>query len=111
MTGGHVLILGTIGRNFGAGMSGGLAYIFQEDNKLDQQFNTEMILLESLASKDYDFIKYQLKEHHRLTGSSKAARILDSWDLVKDKFIKVFPKEYKAVLDRKNKVLVQTQQY
>ena len=111
MTGGHVLILGSIGRNFGAGMSGGLAYIFQEDNKIDQQFNTEMILLESLASKDYDFIKYQLKEHHRLTGSAKALRILDSWDLVKDKFIKVFPKEYKAVLDRKNKVLVQTQQY
>lgn len=100
MTGGRVVILGSVGRNFAAGMSGGLAYVLNEDNNFDYFCNMEMVelsLIEDLA--DERELKGLIKRHLEYTGSPRAKEILDNWDSYVDKFIKVLPIEYKRVLD------------
>jgi len=109
MTGGSILILGPIGNNFGAGMSGGLAFIYDDNGNNERNINKEMVLLEDLESADQDFIKAQLEEHFKLTSSAKAAHMLENWGSVKQKFLKIFPKEYKAVLESSQSRLRQTQ--
>ncbi len=100
MTGGTVLILGKIGRNFGAGMSGGIAYIYKEDKRSIKNFNMEMIDLETPNIQDEDIIYEMLENHFSNTNSEIAEKILSNWKNEKKNFIKVMPKEYKIALER-----------
>ncbi|MDP3789473.1 MAG: glutamate synthase subunit alpha, partial [Candidatus Omnitrophota bacterium] len=99
MTGGRVVVLGSTGRNFGAGMSGGIAYIYNEKGDFDKKYNREMVALESLTEKDREVIRNLLYNHHKYTGSIKAKRVLDNLAGEAKKFIKVMPLEYKRILE------------
>ncbi|WP_437669603.1 glutamate synthase large subunit [Sorangium sp. So ce131] len=99
MTGGTVIILGTTGRNFGAGMSGGLAYVFDEDALFEARCNKEMVALETMTAADAESVRALLEEHVRRTGSRKALELLDSWQTVLAKFVKVVPSEYRRALE------------
>lgn len=98
MTGGQVIILGEIGRNFAAGMSGGVAYIFKENVK---HINQEMVDLDPLTEEDFAIIKKELELHLKFTNSNLAGKFLENWDTEKEKFIKVMPRDYKAVLKKR----------
>jgi glutamate synthase (NADPH/NADH) large chain len=98
MTGGHVLVLGRTGRNFAAGMSGGLAYVLDETSDFKQRCNTGMVELEPLAPEDALFVAKLLEEHHARTGSPKAAELLANWETAQTRFVKVTPTEYRRVL-------------
>ncbi|WBL26131.1 glutamate synthase large subunit [Zunongwangia sp. HGR-M22] len=101
MTGGRAVILGQIGRNFAAGMSGGIAYIYNADNKLDNNnFNMEMIELEELTNDDASELKELIQNHYYHTDSEVAGEILDNWKESLSKFIKVMPTEFKKALQR-----------
>ena len=94
MTGGIALILGKIGRNFAAGMSGGIAYIFKSNNKFrSDNFNMEMIEFEKLDKQDYDIIKNLLEKHYSYTHSSIAEKIILDWNKSRNMFVKVMPTE------------------
>jgi len=98
MTGGHVLVLGRTGRNFAAGMSGGLAYVLDESSDFRQRCNLGMVELEALAPEDALFVAKLLEEHHARTSSPKAAELLASWEIEQTRFVKVVPTEYRRVL-------------
>ena len=100
MTGGRVIVLGDIGRNFAAGMSGGIAYIYDPEDKASINCNMEMVALEELEKEDYQTIRTLLRNHFRFTGSLKALEILQHWDTHKKSFVKVMPTEYKAILEK-----------
>ncbi|MCH2584773.1 MAG: glutamate synthase-related protein, partial [Planctomycetes bacterium] len=100
MTGGRVVILGPTGRNFAAGMSGGIAYVFDSDDGFIARCNLGMVVLEKVETpEDIAELKGLIEKHQRLTGSSAASRILDSWDGSLPKFVKVMPVDYKRVLE------------
>lgn len=101
MTGGRVLILGETGRNFAAGMSGGIAWIYNFKGDFSTKCNMEMVDLDPLVQEDENAIIQLLKRHVSLTGSKLASRILSNWKQEQTNFIKVFPKEYKRVLQSK----------
>jgi glutamate synthase domain-containing protein 3 len=98
MTGGHVLVLGRTGRNFGAGMSGGLAYVLDEAGDFKQRCNLGMVDLEVLSPEDAVFVVKLLEEHQARTGSPKAAELLANWETAQTRFVKVVPTEYRRVL-------------
>jgi glutamate synthase (NADPH/NADH) large chain len=98
MTGGRALILGKTGRNFAAGMSGGIAWIYNPDNDFASNCNTEMVDLDPLTGQDEEQIINLLKKHINLTNSKLAQQILNNWASASLSFVKVFPKEYKRVL-------------
>jgi len=99
MTGGIAVILGKHGRNFAAGMSGGIAYIYNEDGNLNKKkFNLEMIDLEPLLEKDFESLKKLLKNHVKFTSSEKGAFLLKDFTNQKYKFVKVMPTDYKKAL-------------
>ncbi len=98
MTGGRVVVLGLTGVNFGAGMSGGLAYIYDEDGMFDSRCNLEMVDLDLLNAADERELKQLIERHALYTGSPRARNILDNWDREKGRFVKVFPMEYRRVL-------------
>jgi len=98
MTGGRVLILGGTGRNFAAGMSGGLAYIYDQDSSFKNKCNMDMVQLEELAGDDVETIKLLLDNHFRYTQSEVAKRILDDFSNEIRKFVRVVPLEYKRIL-------------
>jgi len=100
MTNGHVVVLGSCGRNFAAGMSGGIAYVFDERGDFPQKrCNLESVDLEPLlGEQDVEFVHDLVARHFELTGSRRAQRILDSWNELLPRFIKVFPHEFKRVL-------------
>ena len=100
MTGGNVLILGKIGRNFGAGMSGGIAYIYRDEKFDDSKFNMEMIDLEEINNQDEDIICKMLENHYTQTNSKIGKIILSKWHSEKNNFVKVMPKEYKIALEK-----------
>jgi glutamate synthase (ferredoxin) len=101
MTGGSTVILGRIGRNFAAGMSGGIAYIYSESHNFDNRnFNMESIELEKPEDQDLDFIKSLVENHFSFTSSKVAEEIISNWKENKNKFIKVMPTEYKAALEK-----------
>jgi glutamate synthase (NADPH/NADH) large chain len=99
MTGGTVVILGTTGRNFAAGMSGGFAFVFDEDAKFDERCNKEMVELEAIGPADAEMLRALLDEHVQRTASRKALELLDSWEVVIPKFVKVVPSEYRRALE------------
>jgi glutamate synthase (NADPH/NADH) large chain/glutamate synthase (ferredoxin) len=98
MTGGTVVVLGQTGRNFAAGMSGGLAYVYDEDGQFHQRCNMAMVALETLPDRDDALVKKLIEDHHRWTGSRRARDILDHWGSARAKFVKVFPNEYRRAL-------------
>ena len=99
MTGGRVVVLGEIGKNFGAGMSGGIAYIYDAHDNLSQRVNTGMVDLDSVETEqDSDELRAMIENYIRYTGSSEAEAILADWESSKRKFIKVMPRDYKRVL-------------
>jgi glutamate synthase (NADPH) large chain len=99
MTGGVVVVLGTTGRNFAAGMSGGTAYVFDRNRTFRERCNLEMVELESLIDESEIWLVYGLIENHlRLTGSAQARRILDNWEHLVGSFVKVMPADFKRVL-------------
>ncbi len=99
MTGGRVVVLGPTGVNFGAGMSGGLAYVYDENRNFDARCNLDMVDLELVLNvADQVELKGLLEKHVRYTGSRKAKYILDNWDDQLSYFIKVFPMEYRRVM-------------
>jgi glutamate synthase (NADPH/NADH) large chain len=100
MTGGVVVVLGAVGRNFGAGMSGGTAYVFDPQQTLRARCNLDMIELEPLADEsDLWLVHGLLEDHVRLTGSARGKKLLDTWDVISSRFVKVMPTEYKRVLE------------
>ena len=115
MTGGTVVVLGKTGRNFAAGMSGGVAYVYDEDGRFAERCNTSMVSLEKVLSvaeqealldrgiwhrgqADEVQLKKLLEDHNRWTGSKRARDLLDNWVEARSKFVKVFPNEYKRAL-------------
>ncbi|MCU1501271.1 MAG: gltB, partial [Ilumatobacteraceae bacterium] len=98
MTGGRVVVLGPTGRNFGAGMSGGIAYVYDPHDVLGALVNPEMIELQELDDADRDFLLATVDTHAELTGSPLAQRIVDGWELEATKFKRVMPIDYQRVL-------------
>jgi glutamate synthase (NADPH) large chain len=98
MTGGRVVVLGRTGRNFGAGMSGGIAYVFDADGRFGSRLNREMVALEELDASDRAFLHVVVSRHRELTGSAVADRLLASWATSVSRFRKVMPTDYKRVL-------------
>jgi glutamate synthase (NADPH/NADH) large chain len=127
MTGGTVVVLGETGRNFGAGMSGGLAYVYDPDGTFAAQCNMAMVTLEPVLSQgeqeatidkaiwhsmarggevqaDEAILKGLIERHFKYTGSTRARNLLDNWVASRSKFVKVFPTEYKRALGELNAV-------
>ncbi|WP_305093280.1 glutamate synthase large subunit [Prescottella sp. R16] len=98
MTGGKVVVLGRTGRNFGAGMSGGVAFVYNPDRDFRTNLNTELVDLEDLSVADFEWLKGAIERHRDETGSEVAARILAGWSHQKAHFAKVMPRDYKKVL-------------
>jgi glutamate synthase (ferredoxin) len=98
MTGGRVVVLGATGRNFAAGMSGGVAYILDEKGDFATRCNKQMVGLEKPDAADAAELRGLIERHAELTGSQKAKKLLANWDAALAKFIKVMPKDYKRVL-------------
>jgi glutamate synthase domain-containing protein 3 len=106
MTNGTVAVLGSTGLNFAAGMTGGLAYVLDEDGAFrSERCNRSSVDLEPLEPEDVSIVKDLVSRHETYTGSPLARRILDGWDTIITKFVKVFPHEYKRVLGLKKKDL------
>jgi glutamate synthase (NADPH/NADH) large chain len=98
MTGGRVVILGSTGRNFAAGMSGGIAYVYDPRGRLEQNLNPEMVNLEELEDTDQEWLRDMLVAHRDATDSAVAERILADWPRQAGDFVKVMPRDYKNVL-------------
>jgi len=99
MTGGRVIVLGKTGRNFAAGMSGGIAYVYDKDKTFENKCNKDMVELEKVEEKDKDTIYHLLHNHYKYTKSQKAKRVIENIDNELKKFIKVIPIEYKRILE------------
>jgi glutamate synthase domain-containing protein 2/glutamate synthase domain-containing protein 3 len=101
MTGGVVVVLGPTGYNFAAGMSGGVAYVYDESELFDTRCNLDMVDLETVWQPgDVALLRSMIEEHHRRTGSERAAMLLDNWESRLPLFIKVMPIEYGKALER-----------
>jgi glutamate synthase (NADPH/NADH) large chain len=115
MTGGTVVVLGQTGRNFAAGMSGGVAYVYDEDGHFADRCNTAMVSLDKVLTDseqrdtvdpgiwhhgmtDEQQLRKLIEDHHRWTGSVRARELLDHWATARAKFVKVFPNEYRRAL-------------
>src|SRR5687767_1939510 len=98
MTGGTVVVLGATGRNFAAGMSGGIAYVLDLDGEFDKRCNPAMVDLEPLGAEDESLVKELIENHVRYTGSKRGAEVLVKWAEYRARFVKVFPKEYRRAL-------------
>jgi glutamate synthase (NADPH/NADH) large chain len=98
MTGGKVVVLGPTGRNFAAGMSGGMAYVYDPDGCFPSLVNYQMVELEPLSAEDRDWLRATIERHRELTGSDVADRILGQWESEVESFRKVMPQDYKRVL-------------
>jgi len=101
MTGGKVVILGDTGRNFAAGMSGGIAYVYDVNSKFESFCNKEMVDLDRVDEEDSNELKIIINQHYIYTGSSVAKFVLDDFENQLKNFVKVFPRDYKKVLQQK----------
>ena len=99
MTGGIAVVLGQTGRNFAAGMSGGVAYVWDEDKTFPSLVNREMVDLDPLGPDDEAALKAIIDQHVVATGSDVGIRLLADWDAARSSFVKVMPRDYKRVLD------------
>ncbi len=101
MTGGRAVILGEVGRNFGAGMSGGIAYVWDRNGTFERQCNKETFELEEVVDEgDISELKHLITNHLEYTGSTVAASILENWETELGRFVKVMPTDYKRVLEQ-----------
>ena len=122
MTGGTVVVLGRTGRNFAAGMSGGIAYVYDDDGRFAERCNASMVALERVlpepeqrlvelelaaagkgrlahaGQSDEVLVRGLIERHLRFTGSTRALSILDHWETARGRFVKVFPHEYRRAL-------------
>ena len=98
MTGGRVVVLGATGRNFAAGMSGGIAYVYDPDGQLPSNVNYEMVELEHVGGQDEEWLRAAIARHGSFTESAIAERILAAWTVEVSRFRKVMPRDYKRVL-------------
>jgi glutamate synthase domain-containing protein 2/glutamate synthase domain-containing protein 3 len=98
MTGGRVVVLGPTGRNFAAGMSGGVAYVYDKDRRFEDRCNLELVDLDPLAEADEEEVRNLISEHAQRTGSLVARNLLHSWERARERFVKVMPRDYKRVL-------------
>jgi glutamate synthase (ferredoxin) len=99
MTGGRVVVLGRTGRNFAAGMSGGIAYVFDVDGDFRRRVNLGMVDVEPCEqAEDIQTVRDLIGRHVRVTGSTYAKRILDDWIALRPRFVKIMPKDFKRVL-------------
>jgi glutamate synthase (NADPH/NADH) large chain len=103
MTGGRAVILGPTGRNFAAGMSGGIAYVWDPHDRLLTNLNLEMVELEPLSDEDLEELRELIAKHHKYTRSTVAAQILENWDREWTRFKKVMPVDYKRALAEQKK--------
>jgi glutamate synthase (ferredoxin) len=105
MTGGRVVILGQTGRNFAAGMSGGVAYVLDVSGDFPDLVNMQMVGLERIEREDEaEEVRAMIGRHVRYTGSARGKYVLDLWQDLLPKFVKVMPKDYKRVLDALERV-------
>ncbi|MGI8429800.1 MAG: glutamate synthase-related protein, partial [Solirubrobacteraceae bacterium] len=100
MTGGRVVILGPTGRNFAAGMSGGIAYVYDVDRGFERRCNLELVDLEALTDEYEGEVKALISEHAQRTGSLVARNVLASWERARERFVKVMPRDYKRALEQ-----------
>jgi glutamate synthase (NADPH) large chain len=107
MTGGRVVVLGKTGRNFAAGMSGGIAFVFDTENALDRLCNKDMVELEQMSDEDKLEVRAMIEKHFEYTGSDPAEWILENWEVAADLFVKVMPRDYKSVLQKQKAQPVQ----
>jgi glutamate synthase (NADPH/NADH) large chain len=105
MTGGRAVILGATGRNFAAGMSGGYAFVWDPDRTLYRRLNHDMVDIDVLDDEDIEWLRNVVTMHMELTGSPVAERILTKWHTNASKFAKIFPKDYKRVLEAQRDAL------
>jgi glutamate synthase (ferredoxin) len=99
MTGGRVIVLGSVGRNFAAGMSGGIAYILDERGDNSVRINKEMVALEKVTEpEETAAIRAMIERHFAYTQSARARQVLDAWEQMAPRFVKVMPRDYKRVL-------------
>ncbi|TAA73483.1 glutamate synthase large subunit [Planococcus salinarum] len=106
MTGGRVVILGDTGKNFAAGMSGGIAYVLDESETFARYCNTDMVYLQPMADPhEIEELRSMIKSHYSYTGSLNAQRILEHWDIFSGKFVRVIPKAYLQINERIDKLL------
>ncbi|HTH55617.1 MAG TPA: glutamate synthase large subunit [Cyclobacteriaceae bacterium] len=101
MTGGTVVVLGETGRNFAAGMSGGVAYVWDVNKSFVKNCNLEMVMLDTLDQEDQERLKKMIQDHQQYTHSETAAHVLSYWQKSVHDFIKVMPVDYKAVLEKR----------
>ncbi len=101
MTGGRVVVLGTTGRNFAAGMSGGIAYVYDRDRRFEGRCNTELVDLEELTEADEAEVRSLIAEHAARTGSLVGRNVLASWERATRRFVKVMPRDFKRVLTQR----------
>ncbi len=105
MTGGRVVVLGRTGRNFAAGMSGGIAWVLDEDGGFAARANPEMVALEPLDDADVDEVRALVERHRALTGSERAAALLADWDAAASRFVRVIPRDFRRVLEAQTRML------
>ncbi len=110
MTGGRAVILGETGRNFAAGMSGGIAYVWDERGTFRPKVNREMVEFEELDAGDLDYVKHRIERHVDHTGSARGKAILAAWPTEQKKFVKVMPTDYKRALAELRRLAEQDQQ-
>ena len=110
MTGGRAVILGETGRNFAAGMSGGIAYVWDATGTFGQKVNKEMVELEPLDAGDLEYVKGRIEKHVEYTDSTRGRAILDGWKTEQSRFVKVMPIDYKRAIVELRKLAEQEQQ-
>jgi glutamate synthase (NADPH/NADH) large chain len=98
MTGGRVVVLGETGKNFAAGMSGGIAYVYNPQHQFEKRVNSEMVDLDPMQETDFEEVRDLIRNHFRYTSSQLALHLLNNWEEARWHFVKVMPKDYKAVL-------------
>jgi glutamate synthase (NADPH/NADH) large chain len=102
MTGGVVVVLGPTGRNFAAGMSGGVAFVLDQEDRFGKLCNRDMVGLEAVESEDdVALLRGTVERHLRWTGSTIAERVLENWEELLPKFVKVMPNDLKRVLEER----------
>jgi glutamate synthase (ferredoxin) len=98
MTGGRVVVLGATGRNFAAGMSGGIAYVLDENGDFPRHCNRDMVDLERMNREEAGEVRLMIERHAAYTGSARAAAVLANWNDLLRRFVKVMPRDYKRML-------------
>jgi len=104
MTGGRVVVLGRTGRNFAAGMSGGVAYVVDSDGRFESRCNKQMVAIGPAQSEEAAAVKRMVERHAELTGSALARRLLERWGDTASRLVRVMPNDYRRMLDAQAKM-------